>query len=596
MRPWAAALLFSLSAFGVSPPAAGASPPAAKSTPEQRAAQSILKSLNLHDRVAQLVIGVAYGDAPGSQTKEFQKFRHWVKDLHIGGFIINNRVQYGLVRNASPHTLAVFLNQMQKLSRVPLLAGGDFERGASMRVSGTARFPFNMAYGAARDLEASRYEGLMTAREARAMGVQWLFAPDADVNNNPGNPVINIRSYGENPDDVARHVAAYIDGAHSDAKNPVLVTAKHFPGHGDTNVDSHLDLARLEASRDRMSEVELKPFQAAIEHQVDSIMTAHMTVPAIEPDEIPATVSKRILTGLLREELGFRGLVVTDAMDMAGLAKQFSTGEAAVRAIEAGADVLLMPPDPDVAIRAVLRAVGSGRLSRQRIDESAQRVLEAKVRVGLNKKKLVDVDAVSDALESPEEAAHAQDIADRAVTLVRNQGELLPLTAPNQACMIISSGLRISAFGQRMAEEFRARAPQARIVFVDNTLPAAALDTAIENPAGDRPACSAVVFATFTTNPALNGGLTAFVQKLTAGPTPVAFVSLGSPYLLQDFPQAAAAMAAFSTAAPSESSVVKALLGEIPITGKLPVTIPNVAAYGDGIELPAKTQPSPAGN
>jgi beta-N-acetylhexosaminidase len=346
--------------------------------------------------------------------------------------------------------------------------------------------------------------------------------------------------------------------------------------------------------------VELKPFQAAIAHQVDSIMTAHITVPAIEPDEVPATVSKRILTGLLREELGFRGLVVTDAMDMAGLAKQFSTGEAAVRAIEAGADVLLMPPDPDVAIRAVLRAVGSGRLSRQRIDESAQRVLEAKVRVGLNKKKLVDVDAVSDALESPEEAARAQDIADRAVTLVRNQGELLPLTAPNQACVIISSGLRISAFGQRMAEEFRARAPQARIVFVDNTLPAAALDTALaaspENAAGDAPPCSAVVFATFTTNPALNGELTAFVQKLTAGATPVAFVSLGSPYLLQDFPQAAAAMAAFSTAAPSESSVVKALLGEIPITGKLPVTIPNLAAYGDGIELPAKTQPSPSGN
>ena len=287
-------------------------------------------------------------------------------------------------------------------------------------------------------------------------------------------------------------------------------------------------------------------------------------------------------------------------MDMAGLAKQFSTGEAAVRAIEAGADVLLMPPDPDVAIRAVLRAVGSGRLSRTRIDESAQRVLEAKVRVGLNKKKLVDVDGVSDALESPEEAAHAQDIADRAVTLVRNQGEVLPLTAPNQACMIISSGLRISAFGQRMAEEFRARAPQARIVFVDNTLPAAALDTtmdtALANAAGGGPGCSAVVFATFTTNPALNGELPAFVQKLTAGATPVAFVSLGSPYLLQDFPQAAAAMAAFSTAAPSESSVVKALLGEIAITGKLPVTIPNVAAYGDGIELPARTQPSPSGN
>jgi beta-N-acetylhexosaminidase len=251
----ATALLLSVSAIG-------APKAAPKTTPEQRTAQSILRSLNLHDRVAQLVIGVAYGDAPGSQTKEFQKFRHWVKDVHIGGLIVNNRVQYGLVRTASPHAMVLFLNQMQKLSKVPLLVGGDFERGASMRVRDTTPFPHNMAYGAARDVEASRYEGLMTAREARALGVQWIFAPDSDVNNNPDNPVIGIRSYGENPEDVAQHVAAYIDGAHSDPKNPVLVTAKHFPGHGDTNVDSHLDLARLEASRERMSAVELIPFQA----------------------------------------------------------------------------------------------------------------------------------------------------------------------------------------------------------------------------------------------------------------------------------------------------------------------------------------------
>jgi beta-N-acetylhexosaminidase len=581
----AAALLFALPAFS-------APKPAPKSTAEQRAAQTILRSLNLHDRVAQLVIGVAYGDAPGSQTKEFQKFRHWVKDLHIGGFIINNRVQYGLVRTASPQTLAIFLNQMQRLSKVPLLVGGDFERGSSMRISDTTRFPFNMAYGAARDLEASRYEGLMTAREARAMGVQWLFAPVSDVNNNPDNPVINIRSYGENPEDVAQHVAAYIDGAHSDPKSPVLVTAKHFPGHGDTNVDSHLDLARLDASRERMSDVELKPFQAAIEHSVDSIMTAHMTVPAIEPDEIPATVSKRVLAGLLREELGFKGLVVTDAMDMAGLAKQFSMGEASVRAIQAGADVLLMPPDPEVAIRAVLAAVGNGRLLRKRIDESAQRVLEAKIRVGLNKKKLVDLDDISDALDSPEAARHAQEIADRAVTLVRNQGDLLPLATPNQVCVVISSGLRISSFGQRMAEEFRRRAPQARIVSVDNALPRVAMDAAV----GDVAACSAVVFATFTTNPALSGELAPFVQKLTEGAVPVALVSFGNPYLLKDFPKAAVYVAAFSTATPSEVSVVKALFGEIPIAGKLPITIPNIAAYGEGIQLPAKTQAGPSVN
>jgi len=583
MRTIVTIALFGLLAQAAPKPAAK---PAPKLTAEQRAAQSMLRSLNLHDRIAQMVIGVCYGDVPGVGTKDYIKFRHWVKDLHIGGFIMNNRVQYGLVRNAEPHAMALFFNQMQKASKTPLLIGGDFERGSSMRVSDTIRFPFNMAYGAARDVEASHHQGLATAREARALGVQWVFAPVADVNNNPQNPVINIRSYGENPDDVAQHVAAYIDGAHSDPKNMVLVSAKHFPGHGDTSIDSHFDLARVDASRDRMSAVELKPFQAAIQHQVDSIMTAHLTVPAIEPENIPATVSRRVLTGLLREDLGFKGLVVTDAMDMAGLAKQFASGEASVRAIEAGADVLLMPPDPDAAIRAVIAAVAKGRITRRRIDDSVLRILEAKVRVGLPKRKIADLDAVSDALDSEDEADRSQSLADRALTLVRNNGAVLPLASPNQACLVISAGIRLSSFGQRLAEEFRRRAPQARIVFIDNSLPMAALDAVT----GDVSACSALVWATFTTNPTLAGDLPAFLEKLSASSTPVALISFGNPYLLAGFPKVAAYIAAFSTATPSETSLAKALVGEIPITGHMPVTIPDFAQYGDGIQLPAKTQ------
>ena len=581
MRLLFATLVLSLYAEAAKPPAKPKSP---QPTPSQRNAQAILKSLSLHDRVAQLVIGVCYGDAPSSRSPEFQKYRHWVRDVHIGGLIVNNHVQYGVVRYAEPHALALFLNQMQKLAKVPLLVGGDFERGSSMRVTDTTKFPYSMAYAAARDVEASREEGLMTAREARAMGIQWLFAPVADVNNNPANPVINIRSFGENSDEVAEHVAAYIDGAHSDPNNSVLVTAKHFPGHGDTTIDSHLDLARLEANKDRIEAVELIPFETAIAHGVDAVMTAHMTVPAFEPQEIPATVSPKILTGLLREELGFRGLVVTDAMDMLGLAKQLSMGEASVRAIEAGADVLLMPPDPEVAIRAVLAAVEKGRLTRKRIDQSVLRVLEAKVRVGLAKKKLVDLEAVSDAIDSPEAGAHAQRVSDRAVTLVRNERNLLPLAAPNRACVIASPGVRISTFGQRMLEEFRKRAPQARLMLVDNALPGPALEALI----GDAAQCSAIIFATFTTNPMLAGDLPAFVQKLTDGPTPVAFVAFGNPYLLSSFPKVSAYLTAFSPTVPSEVSAVKALFGEIPITGRLPVTIPGFAVYGEGIQLHAK--------
>ena len=554
-----------------------------KAAAEKKAAQSILKSMSLRDRVAQLVIAICYGDVPSPQSPEYQQFRHWIKDLHIGGLIVINHVQYGLVRYAEPHAMALFLNQMQRMSRVPLIVAADFERGASMRVSDTTKFPFAMAYGAARDLDATRTAGLMTAREARALGIEWVFAPDSDVNNNPANPVINIRSYGENPADVAANVAAFIAGAHSDPKNVVLLSAKHFPGHGDTDLDSHTDLPNLAADADRIRAVEMKPFQAAISMGIDSVMTAHITAPALDPDNVPSTVSHRVLTGLLREELGFKGLIVTDALNMAGITKPFGGGEAAVRAIAAGADVLLAPPDPEMAIRAVVAAVEQGTIPRQRIDASALLVLQAKVHVGLMKNKLVDLDAISAALDSQEKTAHAQSVADRAVTLVRNERNVVPLAAPDQACLIASSGIRLSSFGQKMAEEFRKRAPHARVVFVDNLLPPLALDAVL----GDPSTCSAIVFATFTTNPMLGTDLAPFVEKLSQGTIPVVFVSLGNPYLVTPFPKVAAYLATFNTAPTGEVSAVKALFGEIPITGKLPVTIPDFGQYGDGIQLAA---------
>src|SRR5579863_4789015 len=240
LRRTLAVLMLCTAAFAARPPAKTKRPPL---TADQRAALAMMRSMSLRDRVAQLVIGVCYGEAPGKKSKLYETYRRWVRDLHIGGLIVNNRVQNGLVRNAEPHAMALFLNQMQKLAKTPLIVGADFERGASMRVSAGARFPYNMALGAAGDVGDARYEGMATAREARALGVHWIFAPVADVNNNPDNPVINVRSFGENPDQVSSFVTAYIEGARADSKNRVLVTVKHFPGHGDTNIDSHLGLA-----------------------------------------------------------------------------------------------------------------------------------------------------------------------------------------------------------------------------------------------------------------------------------------------------------------------------------------------------------------
>jgi beta-N-acetylhexosaminidase len=550
----------------------------------------MLKSLSLHDRVAQLVMGVAYADPVSSRSREYQKYVHWVRDLHIGGLIINNTVQNGQVRPAEAYAMAVLLNRMQKLAKTPLLVGGDFERGASMRVGDSVKFPFNMAYGAADDVEASRFEGLQTAREARALGVHWVFAPVADVNSNPANPIINMRSYGEDPALVSRHVAAFIDGAHSDPNNMVLVTAKHFPGHGDTSEDSHKALALLDKDREHMDAVELRPFQTAIEHSVDAIMTAHMSVPALEPDDLPATVSPKILTGLLRDELHFRNLIVTDAMDMRGLTDQFKGSEASVRALMAGADVLLMPPNPETAIKAIIAAVESGRISRQRIDESALRVLAAKVHVGLsNKKKLVDVEALADVLEAPEATESAERVADKAITLVRDDKHLVPLSAAKQSCVLIAAKRRVTTTGQRFVQEFQHRVSTARIMVADGSFPEPALEAA----AGDTGTCSVIVVAALTDisdgGGPLAGQLNALIEKLTNGPVPVVFVSIGSnPYLLTQFPKVAAYMATFSLTPLSEAAAVKALFGEIPIKGHLPVSIPGFANLGQGIEVQAR--------
>jgi beta-N-acetylhexosaminidase len=579
--------LLALAVLAAPPPAAKpAKPKAAPLTPELRAAQALMKPMSLRDRVAQLVIVVADGDVYSTKSPDYEKYRHWIADLRVGGIIINNASQYGLVRNAEPHALAVFLNQMQKLARTPLLVSSDFERAASMRVTGGTRFPHSMAFGAAGDFAATKYEGLIAAREARALGIHWIFAPDADVNNNPLNPIINLRSYGEDPDQVSRHVAAFIDGAHSDPASRVLVAAKHFPGHGDTDVDSHLGLPRLDVPRERLDAMELKPFEAAIARGVDSIMTAHISVPALEPSGLPATVSPKVLTALLRDDLKFKGLIVTDSMAMQGLTMLFDSGEGSVRSILAGADVLLMPPDPAKAIRAVTAAVEDGRISRQRLDQSVARVLAAKVSLGLTgTKKLVNLDAISDVLDSPEAAEKAQAVADRAVTVIRNDRGVLPLAPAGRPCLIVITERRISQFGQRTIQEFQRRAPNGRIVSLDTSVPL----TALEATVGDTGACSAIVAASFASVSADLKDVKPFLAKLSQRPAPLVLLPFENPYLLTSLPNAAAFLTTFSSSLPSEIAAVKALFGEIPITGHTPVSIPGFAKLGDGIQFPARS-------
>ncbi|MGE5645164.1 MAG: glycoside hydrolase family 3 N-terminal domain-containing protein [Acidobacteriota bacterium] len=543
--------------------------------------------MTLQERVAQLVVVPFYGDAPNPRSEEYQKYLRWVRKLRVGGLVLVNRVQEGRARSAEPYAMAVFLNRMQRAAKVPLLVAGDFERGDSMRVESKTLFPHAMAFAATRDPELSRFEGAVTAKQGKALGVPWILAPVADVNNNPDNPIINIRSYSENPEEVSEHVRAFIAGAHSVGQ--VLVTVKHFPGHGDTSTDTHMALAVNNADRARLDKIELPPFQAAIAGGVDSVMTAHIAVPAVAEPGVPATLSAALLTGVLRKDLGFRGLITTDALDMQGITKQAPAGQAAVRAIQAGVDVLLMPANPEEAVTALVNAVKRGAISRERIDESVRKVLAAKARVGLDHRRYVNVETMMDELDPPEDIAKAQEVSARAVTLVRNQGDVVPLRAGARPCFLVLTESRGSQQGKVFAADVRKRLPDASVTTLDPAASAADLDQAAAAAAG----CDAVVTAAFATvaayrgNVALAGGYPALLNRVIESGKPVVLVALGNPYLLRSFSGVAAYLATYSTVPPSETAAVKALFGEIPIQGRLPVTIPGVAQYGEGIQLPA---------
>ena len=549
-----------------------------------------MKGMTLRDEVAQLIFVAFRGTAPNSRSREYRKFVGHIRDTKVGGLILVNWSNGRVIQKAEPYAVAAFLNRMQRLAKTPLMVSGDFERGASMRVDGTTVFPHAMAFGAAGNPAYARYEGEVTAREARALGVQWIYYPVADVNNNPDNPIINIRSFGENPQAVAALVTAFIEGAHADKKNYVLATVKHFPGHGDTAVDSHMNMPTITADRDRLERVELVPFKAAIAAGVDSVMTAHIAVPALSPPEIPATLSPAILTDLLQKELGFKGIVVTDALEMAGIVKSFSTGDAAVRALEAGVDVLLMPTDPEAVVKAVTAAVQSGRLTRRRIQESVVKILSAKERVGLEHKRFVDLEGIGDVVDSPESNEKAQEIADHAVTLVRNRGGMIPLAAPDKACYVMMPESRLSTEGQLFTQEVRKIAPRALVSTWDPGWSREQLDEALA-PMGS---CDGYVVAAFTSVGAyrgtvgmLGGELPHALDALISSGKPVALIALGNPYVLRNFGNATAYLATFSNVAPSEIAAARATLGEIAIGGHLPVTIPGQAAYGEGIQLRA---------
>jgi len=550
--------------------------------------ESTLRKMTVREKLGQMLMPYYFGVFESTESPAYKDLLHQVEDNHVGGFILGTiRGPLGIERSQVYPTV-VITNALQAHSRVPLLIGADFESGTGMRLDEGTNFPSAMAIGATDDPQLAYTAGKETALEARAAGIHWIFAPDADVNDNPGNPIINVRAFGEDPRQVADFAGQFIRGIE---ENGALATAKHFPGHGDVTTDSHLSLPVVPDDRKELENNELVPFRAAISAGVSSIMPGHLAVPALEPDAtVPASLSRRILTGLLREEMKFRGLIVTDAMDMGGVTSMYPPDEAAIRAVEAGGDIVLQPPVPDAALAGLENAVKSGRLSEKRIDESVRRILQAKARLGLDKDRLVDIARLNQKFGLPTFADDAQAIADRGVTLLRNSENLVPLNAARELrVLLVSLSADPDAYPSATLEsEIRWRVDSLKSLRADTQFvnvsalklpPADSYDIAI--------AALFVRVADRKGNVGFPDDQRAFVNQMLASGKPSVVLAFGSPYLISTFPGAKSWIGEFSTNDVSQRAAVRALFGQTPIKGRIPVTVPDTVKRGDGMQVPA---------
>ncbi|MFI5095488.1 MAG: glycoside hydrolase family 3 N-terminal domain-containing protein [Candidatus Acidiferrales bacterium] len=551
--------------------------------------ETTLGKMTLDEKIGQVIFTTYHGCFTPTDAPAYAEMMRDVEKLHVGGFInITERSPLGIVKSQAYPT-AVLTNQLQAKSRLPLLFGADFERGTAMRLDEGTSFPTAMALAAAGNPKDAYTMGKITALEARAVGIQWVYAPVSDVNNNPDNPIINTRSFGEDPQKVAEYVTEFVRGVQ---ENGGMATSKHFPGHGDTSTDSHMDLPVIKVDRQRIESLELVPFRAAIAAGTDSIMTGHLSIPALELDpNTPATLSSNILTGLLRDELGYRGLVVTDAMDMGGITVRYAPGDAAVRAFAAGADALLMPPVPDAAFDALKEAVKSGRISRERLDASVRRLLQAKARLGLEKSRMVDVNALNKNFGRVDWQKEAQDISDRGVTLLRDAPHRLPLdgTKPRRALLVSLYSDPEPYPGEDLERELRQRVDTLTALRADTKF--AKADN-LKLPAADTyDICILALFVKVSDrkgNVDLPTEQADLADKIYKTGKPVVTIGFGSPYLVEHFPQAETWLAAFGISDVAQISAARALFGEIPVRGRLPVTVPGVdLKAGFGIEVPA---------
>ncbi|MEX1136472.1 MAG: glycoside hydrolase family 3 N-terminal domain-containing protein [Balneolales bacterium] len=555
--------------------------------------QNTLASLTLEEKVAQLIVPRVNSYYLSEDSDRYKEMVHYVEDLKVGGLSFFQGEIF---------ELASYTNDMQQRSEVPLLNSADFERGVSMRINRATIFPVNMALGAARDENLSYRVGRAIAREGRSLGIHQNFAPVLDVNNNSGNPVINVRSFGENPELVSKMGEAYMRGLHDGG---MISTGKHFPGHGDTGTDSHIDLPVIPYDIERLNEIELVPFRHAVDNGLMSIMTAHIALPKLtEKAGIPATLSRRFMTDLLREDMGFSGLIVTDAMDMHGITSNYSVGEAAVMAIKAGADIILLPPKPGEAINAVVSAVKQGGISEERIDQSVIRLLSAKQWSGLNKNRFIDVNEIRGIIANEEHQQLAREVARHSITMVRNDGNVLPLSRGDRKNVLIVNitdrenqmllttradfGQPSQPTGLYFAELFRRNYGPVEVVKLDP----GSNEEEIQALLKKAKEADIIIGASYILSRSGAGDIGIPDENIEALRSianmnkPFVLTSFGDPYFISAVPGVKAYLAAYSDSEPVIEAAIETIFGKNNPRGVLPVTIPGYGNYGQGLSYP----------
>lgn len=550
--------------------------------------ESTLASLSLEEAVGQLIFPWLSGSYNAEDDPEFLEAAGWVEEWGIGGVVISI---------GSPHAYAAKLNALQLRADIPLLVTSDFENGGpGMRINhsyalpsllaqgGGASFPPTMAFGAIGDEAEVENFARITALEARALGVHLTFSPVLDVNSNPENPIINTRSFGEDPLEVARLGRAYLRGAR---EGGILATAKHFPGHGDTRIDSHLALPEVSADRARLDAVELVPFRDLIEAGIDAVMTAHVSVPGVlGPGAPPATLSPEFMTTLLREEMGFEGLLFTDALRMGAITEGYGAGEAAVLALEAGADVILVPASVSGAGEALIDAVNSGRVTRDRIDASVRRILTAKAQVGLHQNRTVSLEEVTRRVGIREHREAADRVAARSITLPRDIDVHIPVDprrAPRVLSLTYAAPEDLTA-GREFDTVLRSFLPSLESVRISPAALTDDLAALLDRAAG----AEMVLFNAYVPpragagTVALSDPVRAFAEELNRR-VPTILVSFGNPYLLSALPSVGTYLLAWGDREVSQRAAARAVVGAASINGRLPITLPGLHSRGEGL-------------